>query len=400
MSTEWSLMYPLNWAMNKLLVQVEEIELSAEKKNTIRAWSYYWKGYAYSRIGSMYVAGIINDAALGTNNRYWTRQEMIAEAELNFFKADTLLQKLNNHIEYASLMAKLLPKAVQVGKGFPPRTEEWIRNINTLRARNILVNTPVTDMTGAQWGQILALATNGLRQTDPTFTCRTHANGGLPGGGPALGLIGPAGDGGGRNTVSMRLIQDFKAGDKRQTNNFNQIPAWRGPRDRGNSFNTSYLIVNRGKNMSGVIVYANNAVGAHENYISAIYEENVLMLAEANIYKGNIDAGLAFIDELRAYQGAGLAPVAGTGLTLDQAKEELRRERRVGLAFRGFSFYDARRWGVLKNSRTGCTVIDFAGAVHTNATIHFGYMEYWEVPVSEFLYNPPSADSAPIVNPN
>jgi hypothetical protein len=32
-----------------------------------------------------------------------------------------------------------------------------------------------------------------------------------------------------------------------------------------------------------------------------------------------------------------------TGLTLAQAKEELRKERRIALALRGLSFYDARR---------------------------------------------------------
>ncbi len=98
--------------------------------------------------------------------------------------------------------------------------------------------------------------------------------------------------------------------------------------------------------------------------------------------------------------GAGLAPVTGRGLTDAQAKEELRRERRVALAFRGFAFYDARRWGVLKNGRTGSVVVDFNGVVNTNATIQYGYLDYWDVPVFEFFYNPASADSAPIVNPD
>jgi hypothetical protein len=123
------------------------------------------------------------------------------------------------------------------------------------------------------------------------------------------------------------------------------------------------------------------------------------MLAEANIYKGNIDTGLALIDELRAYQGAGLAPVAGTGLNSSAAKEELRRERRVGLAFKGFAFYDARRWGVLENGRSGAVVVDFDGTVNTNAKIDYNYLDYWDVPIAELFYNPPAEASAPVVNP-
>jgi hypothetical protein len=151
--------------------------------------------------------------------------------------------------------------------------------------------------------------------------------------------------------------------------------------------------------MPGVVVMCNRDVGAHELYIAGSYEENILMQAEANIYKGNIATGLGLIDELRACQVAGLPSVANTGLSLEEAKEELRRERRVALAFRGFAFYDARRWGVLENGRTGCVVVDFDGKVNTNATIKYGYLDYWDVPIAELFYNPPAAGSAPIVNP-
>jgi hypothetical protein len=79
-----------------------------------------------------------------------------------------------------------------------------------------------------------------------------------------------------------------------------------------------------------------------------------------------------------------------------QAKEELRSERRVALAFRGFSFYDARRWDVLANGRTGCVVLDKAGAVNTKATIQYGYFEYWDVPDNELVYNPASATAVAV----
>ena len=86
-------------------------------------------------------------------------------------------------------------------------------------------------------------------------------------------------------------------------------------------------------------------------------ELNELMKAEAKIYGGDIEGGLALIDAVRTYQGAGLAAVAGStpALTAEQAKEELRRERRTGLVFRALSFYDARRWGITDKGGPGRT---------------------------------------------
>jgi starch-binding outer membrane protein, SusD/RagB family len=134
------------------------------------------------------------------------------------------------------------------------------------------------------------------------------------------------------------------------------------------------------------------------------YEENQLMKAEALINTNQIEAGLAIIDAIRTAQGAGLAAVTGTGLNLAQAKEELRRERRIVCAFRGISFYDARRWKVIDaiaqgGGRTGCVALKNTGAVSTNATIEYNYLDYWDVPGNELTYNPASGSSAPVVNP-
>lgn len=230
-----------------------------------------------------------------------------------------------------------------------------------------------------------------------TFTLRSDLDQLVIGGFFPQGAIG---SGAAITTMSERLIQDFKAGDRRFSNNFSLRTPPIIVSNYGISFSTRYAIVNKGKNMPGALVYVNNVPGAQEIYVSSTYEENLLMLAEAEIRTGTMDAGLARIDELRTYQGAGLAPVAGTGLLMDQALEELRRERRVALAFRGFGFYDARRWGIIKNGRAGCVVIESDGSVNTNATIRYDFMDYWDVPVAESYFNPPSADSAPIVNPN
>jgi hypothetical protein len=90
-----------------------------------------------------------------------------------------------------------------------------------------------------------------------------------------------------------------------------------------------------------------------------------------------------------------------TSLSQADAYEQLRRERRIALAFQGLSFYDARRWGIIEpgSKRTGCTVVTFTGQVNTNATIVYGYLDYWDVPDNELAYNPAAAGSAPTTNP-
>jgi hypothetical protein len=139
-------------------------------------------------------------------------------------------------------------------------------------------------------------------------------------------------------------------------------------------------------------------------YLAGTYEENELMKAEAKINTNDIEGGLQLVDAIRTYQGAGLAPVAGTGLSIEAAREELRRERRVVVPFRGLSFYDARRWGITEDisqggGRTGAVVISQTGQLNTNATINYNFLDYWDVPDNELAYNPPQSGSAAIKNP-
>ena len=115
---------------------------------------------------------------------------------------------------------------------------------------------------------------------------------------------------------------------------------------------------------------------------------------------GQVDAGAVAIDAVRTYQGAGLTALAAS-LTQAEAYEQLRRERRIALAFRGLSFYDARRWDIIApdKSRTGAVVVSSTGAVSTNATIVYGFLDYWDVPDNELAYNPAETGSAPTTNP-
>jgi starch-binding outer membrane protein, SusD/RagB family len=157
--------------------------------------------------------------------------------------------------------------------------------------------------------------------------------------------------------------------------------------------------------MPGVYVYGSQTANDYELIIAGSYEENAMMLAEANIRSGNIDAGLAYVDAVRVYEGAGLPAVSGTGLNLAQALNEVVSERRVGLAFRGLAFYDNRRWGLSYDIASGGgsynnTVVKSDGTVVTGVTISYNFMDYWDVPADETVLNPPSATSVEIKNPN
>jgi hypothetical protein len=128
------------------------------------------------------------------------------------------------------------------------------------------------------------------------------------------------------------------------------------------------------------------------------------MLAEANIMLGNIDAGLAYVDAVRDYQGSGVAHVAGTGLNQVGAMKELVKERAAALLFRGLSFYDARRWGwtydvSLGGGSYGNVFLTKDGVMNTNATINYNFMDYWDVPADESVLNP-AKGSVPTMNPN
>jgi starch-binding outer membrane protein, SusD/RagB family len=408
---EWAYMYNMNNAANTLLTNIDGVTFSGEadtKKNVLKAWAYWWKGYAYARIGSMYYAGVINDKANGemlngTNGNYVTKEAMIAESNKNFDAAITALSSLSASADYTATMQGLIPSFNRVGKGGVLTPAMWVRNINTMKARNILVNTRVADVTAAQWASILTLTNSGITSSDLVFTGRSNATSDFLS--PTAGTVS-AKTTGANNTykISERLIQDFKTGDLRLSNNFSRrSSAYIGESSRGNAFFTRWTLINRGaagsEGATSVITFSNTNAGGYEQYLASSYEENQLMKAEALIYTGKIEDGLALIDEVRKYQGAGLTAVAGTSLSLAAAKEELRRERRIGLLFRALSFYDARRWGLLETGRTGAVALSRTGVVSTNATINYGFLDYWDVPDNEIAYNPPAAGSAPTKNP-
>lgn len=406
---EWAYMYNMITGANTVLDNLATTTFSGTpaaittKKATLQAWAYWWKGFAYAHIGTLYYAGLIQNSATATattNGNYVAKEAIIAESNSNFDKAAAALATVSSATDYTTVLTGLLPSFLQKGKGGILSTASWIRNINTMKARNILLNNTAAAMTPALWNSVLTLANAGVTSTDLIFTGRTDA------GGDFLGTtiadkIQSSGSATGTYKLSERLVQEFRTGDKRKDQNILTLTTVGiFNTDRGNAFNTRYTLRNTGNGLAGVAVWANSNPGLNEIFIAASYEENELMKAEALIMTGQVDLGVKSIDNVRTYQGAGLSPIA-TGLAQAVAYEELRRERRIGLVFRGLSFFDARRWDIIDpaKSRTGCTVISATGVVSTNATITYGFLDYWDVPDNELAYNPAVAGSAPIKNP-
>ena len=79
---------------------------------------------------------------------------------------------------------------------------------------------------------------------------------------------------------------------------------------------------------------------------------------------------------------------------------------------RGLAFYDARRWGVTApasggGGRANCNVVVpnnlLGNPAATGFTVlacfmDYSYMDYWDVPATEFSYNIPASGSAAIAN--
>jgi hypothetical protein len=256
-------------------------------------------------------------------------------------------------------------------------------------------------ITSADWAAVLNYANNGIQKGDIVFTGHAGSSNPIftPDGGTASALT----TGTNTNTtfkITERFVQDLKTGDARFANNFSTATEYFNP-----SFTTRYSIVSGGNGIPGVVELGNLAVDSFEVYIGGSYEENALMLAEANIMAGNIDAGLAYVDAVRTYQGAGVPPVSGTGLTQSKAMAELTKERRAALVFRGLSFYDARRWGWTYDVANGGgsygnVFVTGSGVIYKNATINYNFLDYWDVPADESVLNPPGKGSAATVNPN
>jgi hypothetical protein len=417
---EWTNMYAMINVMNTVLAQLPGIkDLSADKANTVKAWCYWWKGYAYAQIGTLYYAGLIENQPNVINGHFVTQTAILTQSDSLLNAALGILGGISNQGDYGTVMGELIPQQCQTGLGMPLTTTQWARTINTMLARNLLLNklapfvkgNPAATITGASipamaagdWASVIKYCQAGVQNGDNVFTGRSSATNSFftaPGG--TVASLCAISNQVSTYKVSERLVQEFQPGDKRLAN-FTMVDGlFTGD---ANTNSTRYSMVDAvDSGLTKINILGSRQVGGIEVYIGPTYEENALMLAEAYIQTGQIAQGLTLIDAVRAYQGAGVPTVAGTSMTLAQALGVLTQERMAALAFRGLSFYDMRRWGWAYGAskgggRWGTSVI-YNGKVYTNAYINYNYMDYWDVPADETDKNPPAASSAPVVNPN
>ena len=415
---EWTNMYAMINGCNIALENLGAItSLSADKAKTVQAWAYFWKGYAYAQIGSMYYAGLIEDKSATINNKYVDHNAIIAESNKQLNLALTTLSGIGNQGDYSAMMTQLIPTQNQVGLGKAPSTAQFIKTINTMLARNIVVNklapfvngstsatiakASIPAMTAADWAAVTTYCNAGIAQGDYVFTGRSSATNSFFS--ATSGTVASIAAASNQNTtykVSERLVANFGTGDARLANFTTTNGIFYGD---ANTNTTRYSLVDGAVAGLTVPVLGSKQAGKLEIYIGPSYEENALMLAEAKIRTGDVAGGVTLINTVRTYQKAGVAALA-TSISATAALTELTTERGAALAFRGLSWFDARRWGWTYSTangggRYGATLI-YNKVVYPNATINYNFMDYWDVPGDETGKNAPATGSAAVLNPN
>jgi len=419
---EWDCFYYINAQANTLIQALTNpaLKLSgdgATKIKLLQAWAYYWKGYSYSKIGSMYLAGVIDDSPDSTikgftSSMYVPHDQVIDAANKNFDQAASIFGSITENADYDATFKLMIPTFNLPNNVITPAM--WVRQIKSFEARNYMANRKVKTMTAADWTAIQTLAAAGMTPNDNTLKWGV-APAGIPDLTKGLGfLFHPMmlhSYSGGLSFVSERLMQDIMPGDQRLSA-FKPYPggAVVNVLNRGIQFGTRYIPIDI-EDTSGKGKYAT------ENYsplaqvpIAPTWEETALMTAEADIHLGSVDAGLQLIDAVRASQNAGLPKLAGSGISADSALVHLRSERRIGLYLHNVSWYDARRWGINEpvaqgGGRIGNIVVpgSLIGPSGTPATvlpcqIDYSFSDYWDVPQNELDFNPAATGSASVKN--
>lgn len=395
---EWQVAYFINNTCNLILENVESTSFAGDatsKRNILKAWARFWKGYAYSRIGSMYSGGLILNNSGQTQGGYVDNIAILSEATSQLDQANALLASLpagsNSAID--DVFKAAIPDFIR--GSVLPTPASMIRSINSLKARNLMVNKRVSGtnaMTATDWNQVITLANNGVLANDFVFF-------GVLDGTFFTSTAVPYRTQVGWHFPSQRILQDFQTGDSRRSSYFieytDPVDWYVNQRNRGLQFGATADFAD--SDLTSITPKKS------KTYFTPTYEENQLMLAEARIRTNLIEAGLANIDAVRTLQASGLAATVGTGLTQAQAIEQLRSERRIGLLLRGLSFYDARRWGVndpasmgggRQNAHVvvpGALIGAAAAQVRTDCTIEYNYLNYFGVPASELDFNKPSS---------
>src|SRR6202012_1956745 len=136
---EWDCFYFVNSQANALLLALDNPALklsgdAATKKKLLQAWAYYWKGYSYSKLGSMYIAAVIDDspdsAAEGfTSGVYVPHDQVIDAANKNFDQAASIFASITENGDYDATFKAIIPTFNLPGNIITPAM--WIRQIKS-----------------------------------------------------------------------------------------------------------------------------------------------------------------------------------------------------------------------------------------------------------------------------
>ena len=382
---EWRAAYKANNEANLLLQALDSPDLTIlanadQKMRGFRAWAYFWKGYAYSRIGLLYEQGLVTDEYGETTSEYSSSSQMLAESN----------RMLDLAIENANGFDAVRESVVPDLFGVKPTGDGLRQAANTLKARNTLQGKYRDEMTQSDWQQVETFADAGLTSNTEAIQW-VFDNVTFAATGTVLyraGALGPT-----WAYVSMRQVQEYYPGDNRIQREGEDHPgAAVRIVDVENAY-TSPRGFNHTTTARGQEPVFESVVGNSQLYLVSA-EENLLMAAEAKLALGNAGEAAELVNTVRDMQGAGLdALTAG-----DIEFETIRRERRVALLARGLAYYDARRLRISTpdGGRENAWVYRSDNeTLDTDASIYYNFRPYWPVPVHETTFNPPLDAGAP-----
>lgn len=371
---QWLTAYGFNTEANRILQALDEgVALTGDvqaKEDAYRAWAHFWKGYAYSMVGLFYEQGVVNDDPTGTNNDFKSSAEMIAASQAEL---DLALQTAGS---FGIIARDVIPGI------FPTNltSASFIQNIHTLKARNLLMSKRQEDISSAEWQQIKNWAEEGLMVNDGALLFDSDESTHLTSITHRWRLSTNI-----WHRVSARVIQIMSENSDQRLNRFQFTTG-------GGSFAnrvTQPQINSPWLTLSGS-PYASSSPGTPQYILSA--EENMLMLAEAELGLGNPGPAAGWVNTVRAMplQQAGLPDE--TTVTL----QDIRNERKVALFGRAVAFYDARRFGEIDAKSEGGGIfdvwvyhIDANGdlVLDDNANIYFDFLPYYALPDAEADFN-------------
>ena len=158
---------------NLTLEHLATIPLSDDKAKTVTGMGLLVEGICLCANWTLYYAGVIVDQSSTMVDKFVSQAAIIDESNKNLNLALGLLNGISNQGDYNAIISQLIPTQNQVGLGQPLSSAQWIRTINTMLARNIVLNhlapfvngnpdatitkSSITPMSAADWQSVITL---------------------------------------------------------------------------------------------------------------------------------------------------------------------------------------------------------------------------------------------------